>query len=152
MMKIRQASVGKAEEILILQKLAFQSQARLYDDYGLPPLTETLEDIRNEFGRQIFLIAEVDGRIVGSVRGAAKDGTCHVGRLVVHPDFQNQGIATKLMEELEAEFSSVDRFELFTGHKSKKSLYLYQKLGYRIIKSEKVREDLKLVYMEKISG
>ena len=151
MIEIRRATVVNAEEILNLQKLAFQSQARIYDDHSLPPLTQTLEEIRDDFGNQLFLIAEVDGRIVGSVRASVKDGICHIGRLVVHPDFQNQGIGTKLMEEIEGEFSSAERFELFTGHRSEKSLYLYQKLGYNIFRSETISRDLKLVYMEKIS-
>ena len=147
---IRRATVENAEAILSLQRLAFQSQARLYDDHSLPPLTQTLEELRDDFGDHTFLIAEVDGRIVGSVRGAVRDGTCHVGRLVVHPDLQNQGIGTRLMKAVEKEFSAAERFALFTGHRSEKSLYLYQKLGYRMLKSETVSRDLKLIYMEKI--
>ncbi len=88
--------------------------------------------------------------IIGSVRASVKDGTCHIGRLVVHPDFQNQGIGTELMREIEKEFCDAERFGLFTGHRSAKSLYLYQKLGYKVFRSETISEDLKLVYMEKI--
>ena len=41
-MEIQRATVADAREILILQKLAWQSEAALYGIYDLPPLTETL--------------------------------------------------------------------------------------------------------------
>ncbi len=56
-----------------------------------------------------------------------------------------------MMREIEEEFSAAERFELFTGHRSEKSLYLNQKLGYKIFRSETISSDLKLVYMEKLN-
>ncbi len=117
-------------EILALQKLAFQSEAERYDDYTLPPLTQTLEEMQADFEKMIFLKASVDGRIVGSVRAYAKEGTCFISRLVVHPDFQHRGIGTQLMKAIEAHFRGIRRFELFTGHASVPALNLYRKLGY----------------------
>ena len=38
---IEHASVTDAGEILALQKLAYESEARLYDDWDIPPMTET---------------------------------------------------------------------------------------------------------------
>ena len=84
---IERANVENAGEILDLQKLAYQSEAALYDDYTIPPLTQTLEEITADFERQLFLKASVDGRIVGSVRAYEREGACCIGRLIVHPDF-----------------------------------------------------------------
>jgi ribosomal protein S18 acetylase RimI-like enzyme len=133
-----------------LQKLAYQSEARIYDDHSIPPLTQTLEEIKGDFGDKVFLMAEIGERIIGSVRAFVRDGTCYIGRLIVHPDFQNQGIGTRLLNGIEKEFGTARRFELFTGHKSEKNLHLYRKCGYRIFRSENITEDLKLVYMEKL--
>ena len=83
------------------------------------------------------------------MRAYEKEGTGYIGRLIVHPDFQNQGIGTKLIHKIEAIFQDAKRYELFTGHKSKRNLYLYQKLGYKKFKTEKINENLKLVYLEK---
>ena len=146
---IKRANVENAAQILDLQKLAFQSQARIYDDYELPPLTQTLEEIQDDFDRKVVLMAEIDGKITGSVRAHIEDGTCHIARLIVHPDFQNQGIGTELMAEIEEVFSEAERFELFTGHRSEKSLHLYRKIGYEIFKTRYIRENQTLVYMEK---
>ena len=85
----------------------------------------------------------------GSVRAYEKDGTCFVGRLIVHPDFQDRGIGSRLMEEIEKRFEDVERFRLFTGHLSHKPLHIYAKKGYIIFRTEPVHDNLTLVYLEK---
>ena len=146
---IEQANVEDAQEILDLQKLAYQSEAAIYNDYTIPPLTQTLEKIEADFEKQVFLKATIEGRIVGSVRGYVNEETCFIGRLIVHPDFQNRGIGTRLLNEIEQTFSQAKRFELFTGNKSERNLYLYQKQGYRPFKTEMITEDLGFVFLEK---
>lgn len=121
----------------------------MYDLYDIPPLTQTLEEIKKDFSRQLFLKVIINNRIIGSVRAYHEDETCHIGRLFVHPHYQNQGIGTKLMKEIEALFKDAKRFQLITGHKSSKNLYLYQKLGYTIFKTEKISDKLTLVYIQK---
>jgi len=146
---IVEATPEDAEEILDLQKAAYASEGRLYKDFTLPPLTQTLDKIREGFDRQLFLKAVDDGEIVGSVRAYVKKSTCYIGRLIVHPDHQDGGIGTRLMEEIEARFPQAERFELFTGHRSEKALHIYQKKGYSIFRREPVHDDLTLVYLEK---
>jgi N-acetylglutamate synthase-like GNAT family acetyltransferase len=147
---IERADTRDAEEILALQKLAFQSEAKLYNDYTLPPLTQTLEEMQADIENKIVLKASVDGRIVGSVRAHMKSQRiCYVGRLVVHPDCQTQGLGTRLMNEIEVIFSRAERFKLFTGHRSENTLHLYHKLGYQEFKRERVSDDLTLVFLEK---
>ena len=146
---MKQAQVEDAREILDLQKLAYQSEAEIYHDDTIPPLTQTLEEITADFRNQVFIKASVDGRIVGSVRGQLKQGTCSIGRLIVHPDFQNQGIGIRLMDEVEKYFPEAGRFELFTGHRSERNKYLYRKLGYQVFRRQPVNSDLTLLYLEK---
>jgi len=146
---IERAVTDDAEEILSLQKIAYRSEAEIYNDFTIPPLTQTLEGIKKDFENQFFLKAIIDGKIIGSVRAFAKEGTCYVGRLIVHPDFQNRGIGTHLMNRIEKDFKEAKRFEIFTGHKSERNLYLYQKLGYQPFKSVKANEKLTIVYLEK---
>jgi GNAT superfamily N-acetyltransferase len=148
-MMITQATAPDAEEILALQKLAYQSEAAIYQDYTIPPLTQTLVEIKAELLSRHFLKAVAEGRIVGSVRAYFEQGTCCIGRLIVHPAYQNRGLGTKLMGEIEACFPDAQRYELFTGHRSVRNLYLYQKLGYRPARTEKVSEKLTMVFLEK---
>jgi ribosomal protein S18 acetylase RimI-like enzyme len=146
---IGKANLQDAQEILFLQKLAFKSEAKTYSDL-IPPLTETLDEVKTKFTTHLILKAVIDGKIVGSIRVLSEYGTCHVGRLIVHPDFQNQGIATRLLLETERLCSSCGRFELFTGHKSLKAIHLYEKVGYKIFKIEEPALNVKLVFLEKV--
>jgi GNAT superfamily N-acetyltransferase len=146
---VEPASVDDAPEILALQKLAFQSEARLYDDWNIPPLVQSLDSLRAEFGSSRVLKAVEGGHIVGSVRARAQDGTCHVIRLVVAPDRQGRGIGTRLMRDVEAQFPDVLRFELFTGHLSEGNLRLYERLGYRRCREHAVTPAVTLVFLEK---
>ncbi len=148
-MDIVDATVEDAAEILDLQKLAYQSEAEIHKDHDIPPLKQTLAEMEEDFTRQHVLKAIYNGRIVGSVRAHADGGTCFIGHLIVHPHFQNQGIGTALMMRIERYFSTVERYELFTGHKSERNLYLYAKLGYVEFRRQQVSANLTFVFLEK---
>jgi ribosomal protein S18 acetylase RimI-like enzyme len=147
-MKIEPVSADDLKEILALQRLAFQSEAQRYNDYTLPPLTQTLEAMRADLEKMVFLKASVDGRIVGSARAYLDGDTCYVGRVVVHPDFWRRGIAAQLMDAIESHFDQAGRFELFTGHASTPALELYRRRGYTEFK-RKVLATHTLVFLEK---
>jgi GNAT superfamily N-acetyltransferase len=114
-----------------------------------PPLTETLPEIMSEFETKVFLKAVHAARIIGSVRDTLDSGTCQIGRLIVHPDYQRKGIGTLLMGRIETAFSRAERFELFTGIKSTNNIQLYQRLGYREYREEDLSPKVRLVFMEK---
>jgi len=148
---IQPASLADAPAILELQRLAYQSEAALYDDYTIAPLTQTLAELEADFQQQFYLKAMLDGTIVGAIRGYEQDGTCFIGRLIVHPDQQNRGLGTQLLRALEAHFNTVQRYELFTGDRSERNLHLYQKLGYRIFRTARLTDKVTLVHLEKLS-
>ncbi len=148
-MKIEPARVADAPGILALQKLAFRSEAEIYGDHAIGPLTQTLEELRDEFKVYRFYKAMMGSELVGSVRTLVRDGTCHIGRLIVHPRHQNQGIGSLLMSCVELRHPDVARFELFTGHRSLRNLFLCRKLGYREFRREVVHSQLTFVFLEK---
>ena len=151
-MEIKTAIIEDAESHPRLQRLAYQSEAAIYDDFTIRPLTETLEDIRDHFHDRRFLNAIEDGQIVGSVRAYQDDAACHVERLVVHPDYRRRGIGTALLNMIETCFPAARRFELFTGHKSESNIRLYERAGYRAVRQERVNEKVSFVVMEKTVG
>jgi hypothetical protein len=65
-------------------------------------------------------------------------------------DFQNKGIGRLLLDAIESTFKDCQRFELFTGFKSQKNLYLYNKLGYKEFKRQIINDNLTMIYLEKI--
>lgn len=146
---IGRANPEDACEILALQKVAYQSEALLYDDWTIPPLIQTESQIEADFESKVFLKAVSNDRIIGSVRASLDRDTCLVGRLVVHPDFQRKGIGTRLLLETETFFSSAERFELFTGSRSIDNIRLYGRLGYQVCREQDLSPKVRLVFMEK---
>lgn len=146
---ITYASTEDTVAILELQKLAYHSEAKLYNDFSIPPLTQTMEELEIDFNSKVFLKAQIESEIIGSVRGYQSGNTCYIERLIVHPNRQGQGIGKALMELFEAHFDQVQRFELFTGSKSDRNIHLYERLGYKIFKSAEINKNLSFVFMEK---
>ena len=146
---IRSAERADAESILNLQKLAYQSEAMLYNDWSLPPLTQSLESLLQEFSKATVLKAMLGSRIVGSVRAESSGNVCTIGRLVVHPDLQRKGLGSRLLSTIEAQFPTVASYKLFTGSKSAGNIRLYQRHGYHVIGYQPLSAALALTHMEK---
>ena len=147
---ITKADKGDLSEILDLQYLAYQSEARLFDNEDIPPLKQTLVDVENEYQRGIILKAlDEDKTIIGSVRAFCDNETVYIGKLMVHPSKQGQGIGTQLLLEMEKQYPK-QRYELFTSTRSEKNIALYEKLGYKIFAEKQLTEELTFVYMEKV--
>jgi GNAT superfamily N-acetyltransferase len=149
---IERADRRDLQEILDLQYLAYQKEAERYGDHAIPPLTQTLDEIAEEYDSALFLKMVAGGRIIGSIRGRKEGDACLVGRLMVHPDFRGRGHGKKLIQRLEHEFDGdrdVKRFELFTGELSHDNIALYKSMGYVIFKNVPYDRDKNMVYMEK---
>lgn len=149
---VLEATSEDLANILDVQKIAFAAVAERYGVADLPPLGQTLDEIALEFRDSLFLKAVVDDRIVGSVRGVVTETVVEINRLVVMPDYQNRGIGTALMVEIERrmlETAEVGGFELFTGSRDEKNIHLYEKLGYLRSHTEKLNDQITLVYMRK---
>jgi ribosomal protein S18 acetylase RimI-like enzyme len=147
---IGRAALADAPAILALQKLAYRSEALLYDDWTLPPLVQTLDSLEAELAQSVALAARADGALVGSVRARVTGDVCHIGRLVVHPDWQGRGLGTALMQHVERECAQTRRFQLFTGSRSTGNIRLYERLGYRRTHEKTLSPAVTLVYLEKI--
>ncbi|HUS71545.1 MAG TPA: GNAT family N-acetyltransferase [Sedimentisphaerales bacterium] len=151
-MEISLANIEDATEILRLQKQAYQSEAAIYQDYSIAPLTQTIEEIKGEFDNKLFLKAVSGEEIIGSVRAYSDGCCCFVGRLIVGPKWKGKGVGTKLMKTIETYFTDVQRYELFTGIKSEGNIRLYKRLGYKPFKEQVLNESISLIYMEKIAS
>ncbi|MDR0272839.1 MAG: GNAT family N-acetyltransferase [Clostridiales bacterium] len=147
-MEILKAEIEDLPQILSLQKLAYQSEAILVNDFSIPPLTQTLESIENDYKSGIILKAADENIIIGSVRGKKIGDTAYFGKLIVNPDFQNRGIGTKLLLAVEKYFPKM-RYGIFTSNLSEKNLAIYQKNGYIEFKREKYSDNFDFVFLYK---
>ena len=150
-MNIKKAEKNDLRKILDLQYLAYQSEAKLFNDSNIPPLRQTLAEVESEYQKGIVLKAvDENNTIIGSVRAYYDNNTVYIGKLMVHPEKQGQGIGTQLLVAIENEYPQ-QRYELFTSSKSKKNIELYEKLGYKIFSEKQVTDELKFVYLEKMT-
>ena len=76
--------------------------------------------------------------------------TAYIGKLIVSEEFQNKGIGSMLLHAIESSLHNCNRYELFTGNKSQKNLYLYTKLGYKEFNQQIINNTVTLIYLEKI--
>jgi ribosomal protein S18 acetylase RimI-like enzyme len=149
--RITTAEPGDAEEIYALQKIAYVSEAEIYNDFNIPPLAEPLEETLNAFKAYTILKAVLNGKIIGSVRGELTDDYIYIGRLMVLPPYQGRGLGKRLMHAIEAAFPHIQRFILGTGHLSERNLGLYRGLGYKEVSREPMN-DFFMVRLEKRTG
>jgi GNAT superfamily N-acetyltransferase len=147
--RIERAEPVDAGEILTVQRAAYVTEAQLYGDPFIAPLVESLDRIRKIIDSGAVLKAVDGGRVVGSVRGQLADRTCIVGRLVVTPDRQGEGIGTALLDALHETMAEATAFDLFTGHLSEGNLRLYLRQGYRETHRERIHDHLTLVHLRK---
>ncbi|GGX48850.1 GNAT family N-acetyltransferase [Streptomyces fructofermentans] len=150
---ISAATVQDAEQILKLQFLCYQSEAELYGDYSIEPLTQSLDSLKEELAGGTVLVARLREEVVASVRATVDaDGTARIGKLIVHPRMQRHGLGGRLLDAIEArltEGGAAKSFQLFSGHRSEHNLRLYRKHGYERVSTERVDERLSLVTLVK---
>ena len=146
---ITPANIEDAEAILSLQKRAYESEAKLYNDWSIPPLTQSLDSLKAEILTGNVLKYSQGGAVIGSVRALLQDGKCEIGRLIVAPEFQGQGIGSSLLAAIEAKFPQARSFELFTGSKSQGNIRLYRRHGYEIVTTKEFSPTVTFVFMSK---
>jgi len=149
---VRAADAADLEPILRVQRRAFERVARHYglDPSVLPPVRESLDDLLGllNSGTRFFVAVDDGDTAVGSVRAHIAGDAVHVGRLVVDDGWLRRGVATMLMETLEAAHPGAVAFELFTAADAAAPLALYGKLGYRVTRRDE-SGPVALVWLEK---
>ena len=110
---------------------------KLWNEAGLPSRPfgrDTRKAIENQLRLRtaIYLIVEIEGRIVGSVLGTHDGRKGWINRLAVLPELQHRGIARQLVREVEKRLAACDihivacLIESWNGA----SLEVFKRLGY----------------------
>jgi len=144
----------EAGELLTLRRAAFVTEAQIYGDPNIPPLTQTLPELRADLAGEgvVTLGARLGHRLVGSIRVVIEDKKATLGRLAVAPDLQGKGIGTQLLLAI-LPLLPEDTAEVwvFTGQDSVQNLAMYAKHGYEH-QYDKTAGDLTYAYLRRILG
>ena len=149
-MNIQPARQQDLPEIMAVQRAAFEAEAQLVNDWNIPPLTQTLDELAADWRKGIVLKAvDEDGIIVGTVRGHMAPDGFYIGRLAVQPQWQGRGCGSALLEAMIAR-AEPNRLVLFTSTKSERNLRLYERFGFKPFKKSTTATGVTLVWLEKV--
>ncbi len=108
---------------------------KLNNQYGFPAVDgpEAMRRVK-ACPAAIFLVCEINGKVVGTIRGNYDGSRAIIRELSVHPAYQKQGIGTALVKQI------VRRFEekgapTVSATVIEESLGFWQKVGFRKTKA-----------------
>ena len=100
-----------------------------------PGVTDTADDLRRavEEGPAV-LVAEVEGRLVGSIIGTFDGWRGNIYRLAVHPDHRRQGVARALVAEVEKRLAQqgAKRITALVEKDHPWAMTFWEAVGYRV--------------------
>ena len=146
-----------AGEALTVQRAAYVTEAQRYAAPNIPPLLETLDELRADLVRAdgpdlVARGASLGARLAGSVRGRVSGANMEVVRLSVAPDVQGRGIGRALLVAVHGAMPpSVVMFWLVTGSRSNDNLRFYTAAGYRTTETVVDAAGVELVRMQRPS-
>lgn len=136
--EVRLAVPADAGEILTLQLACWVAEQRANPGVEIPALLESLEDVRRWLDQWTVIVRRRSGRLIAAARGRVERhgehaGAWDVGRLMVAPDLQGQGLGRDMLARIEAAApAEVSAYVLFTGAGSVDNIRMYKKAGYRL--------------------
>ena len=149
-MKIERATLRDVPEILELQYRAFCPVCKELGWSDAPTVTESIEQAYADFPNSTVLkMVADDGRIIGSVRGKIDDGSLYIGRLMVLPEFQQNGYGKILLREIQSVMPH-KRAWLGTSGEMKETVAFYEREGFSIFNTETLDNGHIWILMEKI--
>ena len=141
---------GTLERLVALQRASYAVEARLIGAVELPPMRETPGQLRA--CGETFLGAHRDGRLVGAVSFKRAGGTVDIHRLVVDPAAFRGGVATALLEALEAREAGAAHWTVGTGAANAPARALYERRGFTATEERVVPGGIRWVRMDRSGG
>ncbi|MEH7155975.1 GNAT family N-acetyltransferase [Neobacillus drentensis] len=134
-------------ELFALQKASYLVEANLINFFEIPPLVETINELRE--CEESFIGYFGDSELAGALSFTIDEGGLTICRMVVHPNHFRKGIAQRLLTEVEESHRGVTVFRVTTGKENLPAKNLYLKNGYELMGDMEVAPGLFISNFEK---
>ena len=97
----------------------------------LPDRPEYLQTF-HDFCPDLFLVAEAEGQIIGTIIGGWDGWRANIARLATHPDFRRRGVAEALVREIEKRLrgKGARRIYALVDRRSPPAIPFWEAAGY----------------------
>jgi len=104
---------------------------KLNNQYGFPEVDgpEAMKRVK-ACSAAVFLVFEIDSKVVGVIRGNYDGSRAIIHQLSVHPAYQRRGIGTALAREIVKRFQQMGA-PTVSATVTERSLPFWQKVGFR---------------------
>ncbi|MBP7689472.1 MAG: GNAT family N-acetyltransferase [Thermoflexales bacterium] len=154
MIELKPATPVDAAELTDVQTHTFDEDTRAHGqgERGGPPGYDSVAwQIEMMQHCQYFKIVDDQHIIGGAIVFRVRPGDYKLGRIYLDPEFQNRGLGSSVMQLIEQQFPTAERWTLDTPHWAKRNHHFYEKLGYVKVREEAIEElgGLRLFFYEK---
>lgn len=129
---LRIAQPSDAAAIAETLRASFAPFEGRYTPAAFAATTPTADQVADRFTEGLIWLAELDGRVVGTVSVVPRSGDLYLRSMAVHPTAQGQGIGARLLAAVET-FATprYRRLVLTTTPFLDAAIRLYQQIGFR---------------------
>jgi ribosomal protein S18 acetylase RimI-like enzyme len=147
---VRPLDLGDPDTLAALvrvQRASYRVEADLIGFDGLPPLRETPEELAAV--EESFLGAFEGERLLGAVAFQRHSTWVDIFRLVVDPGAFRRGIATRLLDALDALHGDATWTTVATGEANAPAVALYERRGFEAVGRTTVAPGIRIVRFER---
>jgi len=119
------------EQLFELQRTSYLIEAQLIDFYEIPPLKESIEELK--VCGETFLGYFEGEYLAGAMSYTLEDRELTICRMVVHPSHFRKGIAQKLLKKMEEHHQEIPVLNVSTGKDNTPAKNLYLKNGFQYV-------------------
>jgi ribosomal protein S18 acetylase RimI-like enzyme len=131
-MIIRRAEVRDALAISATLRAAFTRFEPLYTPAGFRVATPSPEEIAERFTEGPIWIAELDGKVIGTVSAVSQGSDLYIRSMAVHPSAGGAGVGARLLDAVEAfAVNQYRKLLLNTRPFLLEAMNLYERRGFR---------------------